>query len=93
MHGHIRYIHFQCHVDDWPEGHPITVVASEEREVTVRDAAGREHVFDHWNVDVGFDLKIEDRWYPEGSDYALDCLEALMATLRRHGRGGEERVA
>jgi hypothetical protein len=81
MRGQIHYIH-QFHVAGWPERHPVTVIAEDEREVTVRDAAGREQVFDHWNVDVGFDLKIDDRWYPEGSEYALDCLEAHLAELR-----------
>ena len=81
MRGHIHYIH-QFNVDGWPEGHPVTVIASEDREVTVRDAAGLEHVFDHWNVDVGCDLKIADRWYPESSEYALDCFEGHIAELR-----------
>ena len=81
MRGRIHYIHHFT-VDGWPEGHPVTVIAAEEREVTVRDADGREQVFDHWNVDVGFDLNIEGQWYPEGSEYALDCREAHLAKLR-----------
>jgi hypothetical protein len=60
----------------------LTVIVEQEREITVRDVAGREHVFDLWNVDVGFDLSIEGQWYPEGSEYALDCLEARLAELR-----------
>jgi hypothetical protein len=70
---------------DWPHDLPVEVMDhSDPMAVRVRDAAGRERGFLHWNLDAGMECEIAPgRWVHETDPLAIAARQSGLAQLMR----------